>query len=206
MSGPPTKRPGSRLPSRKPGEISEPVKSYPLTAEVQAVAWAHAVAVTDLAERFLSALCLALAEGVRLPVGAAALEFQIDAMPTAATRNLLRILAACAEHGIVPTPDLILSAARDPELNIVARGGDERAALLAVLERESTPAGLESYALALLAADRKRRQVARLWRRLRGLIGEEPQSSANLIQRETATKVVKRKAHRPMDRRVVMRG
>lgn len=170
MSGPLTKKPGPRLPSRRPGEVSELLKLYPRHTDLQAIAIARAAAVTDTAERFLSALWRALAEGQRLPVGAESVDFPIDAMPTPATCNLLRILAGCAERGVKPTADLILTIGRDPELNIVTCGGDERAALMAVLERESTSAGLANHARFLATAHRKRLQAARLHRRLARLI------------------------------------
>jgi len=201
MTGPPTKQPGPRLPSRKPGKVSAHTRSYSNHTKMQAAAVEHAAVVTDIAERFLSALWRALND-CPAPADAAGVELPIEAVPAEPLRNVARIIGGCAEVGVAPTPELILSAARDPELCIVHRGGDERAGLLAILGRESTSAGLANYAKILAHAHRKRVQAARLWRRLRDIIGDQAETRADPVATTSAPVRAKARA----GRRVVTRG
>jgi hypothetical protein len=154
-----------------------------------------------VAERFLSAWWRALTDGVVVDIDPATTLDLSQALPTEALRNLAKILAACAERGAMPTLDLILAVANGADMPVTWHGGDDRAALRAILERESSAAGLSSYVAWLNTAARKGAQVRRIYRRLRGLIegldsaAVDPLNHTRSIRKQKL--VIRRAAFRP---------
>jgi len=154
-----------------------------------------------MSERFISAWWRALTDGSPVDIDPAVRLDLAAALPTEALRNLAKILAACAERGALPTVDLILAVADGADMNIVVYGGDDRAALRAVLERESSAAGLAHYVAWLNTAARKGAQVRRIYRRLRGLIegldsaAVDPLNHTRSIRKQKL--VIRRAAFRP---------
>lgn len=124
-----------------------------------------------MAERFISAWWRALTDGAPVDIDPA-VRLDLAALPTEPIRNLAKILAACAERGVEPTAGLILAVADGADMPVTLYGGDDRAALRAILERESSASGLPSYIAWLNEAARKGEQVRRIYKRLRGLIPE----------------------------------
>ena len=116
------------------------------------------IRIIDTATRFCSALFHA-ATGAAVPNLTADYSIPIDAMPTLTHRAALRSLIGFIECGIAPTVAQLRAVMRS--LGVV---DDDLPEVLPIFE--SSPAGIHNWARALIRADRRRRQIARLWRAL----------------------------------------
>jgi hypothetical protein len=140
---------------RGPGEQSETFRPI---ADAYKAGERGAIRIIDTANRFCSALFHA-ASGAAIPNFTADYSLPIDAMPTSTHRAALRSLIGCIECGIAPTVAQLGAVMR--ALGVVDADLPE---LLPIFE--CSPAGIHNWGQALIRADRRRRQIARLWRAL----------------------------------------
>ncbi len=157
------------LATRGPGEDHKHPQSYPRAAELQSLGEQFALRWIDAAERFTCSFFRALTDP---PVTAIDDDLRLSPgdFPSSEFWNLVAILCGFSEHKVRPTIDAILRVAHDAGFDLPGGGGDPAAELRDVLERESSAAGLPSWARELQVCARKHRQVARLWSVLRGWI------------------------------------
>ncbi len=157
------------LATRHPGEYWNTRSSYPNAQTIQDLGEQFAERWQDAAERFTSSFFRALTDS---PVTAidAGLQLYPRDFPSPEHWGLVSILCGFAERKVQPSIDGILRVAHDAGFDLPGGGGDPAAELRLILERESSAAGLPSWARELQVCARKHRQVARLWSVLRGWI------------------------------------
>jgi len=123
--------------------------------------------IIDPAERFLSAL-FHIAQGRTAPDPERGYAITEDMFEDADHRAVFRTLMAFVVSGVKPTTEAVKRIATDiGYIGVETILNPNNADLIDELPYiEASAAGLNSWALRLVEQDRKRRQVARLWKRL----------------------------------------